>query len=115
MSEKETGYRKITYEEWEKEGERRFGKDKMKWQFICPVCKHVALAEDWLKAGASEDTIAFSCIGRYLNPVRDAFSGKGKGPCNYAGGGLFRLNPVIISDGKEEHQVFEFAIEGNKS
>ncbi|MBA9071867.1 hypothetical protein FHR71_005660, partial [Methylobacterium sp. RAS18] len=32
------------------------------------------------------------------------------GPCNYAGGGLFKLNPVIVTgpDGSE-HAMFDFA------
>jgi len=38
---------------------------------------------------------AFSCIGRLETPATDAFSGK-KGPCNYAGGGLFQLNPIYV-------------------
>jgi hypothetical protein len=40
---------------------------------------------------------------------KEAFSQDG-GPCNYAGGGLFRLNPVTVvdPDGIENH-AFDFA------
>lgn len=112
MSEKANSYRKVTYEEWQQEGERLFGKNKMKWKFVCPACGHIAFAEDWIKAGAPENTIAFSCVGRFMKgTVRDAFDDKGKkGPCNYAGRGLFRLNPVTIVDGENKHQMFEFAV-----
>lgn len=104
---------RMTHAEWIAEGERRFGADKMQWQFVCPVCKHVANVADWHAAGAPEGCIAFSCVGRYLPGSREAFGTKKRrpgGPCNYAGGGLFKLNPVVVSlpDGKEM-DAFAFA------
>lgn len=94
----------MTEAEWNAEGERLFGKDRMQWRFECPCCHHIASVEDWQKAGASEGEVAFSCVGRHSKEPRDAFA-KGAGPCNYAGGGLFRLNPVTVGD----HHVFAFA------
>lgn len=107
MSEK---IRKVTHEEWLAEAKKRFGDDPLKWRFVCPVCKHVASAQDWKDAGADEGAVAFSCVGRWKKGSRDALRGEGDGPCNYAGGGLFRLNPVhvMMPDGTE-HQAFEFA------
>ncbi|AZO39687.1 hypothetical protein EJ076_00005 [Mesorhizobium sp. M7D.F.Ca.US.005.01.1.1] len=33
-----------------------------------------------------------------------------KQPCDYAGGGLFKLNPIHVDDGQPEpHTVFDFA------
>ena len=32
-----------------------------------------------------------------------------KKPCNYAGGGLFRLNPIKIISGDKEQSYFDFA------
>lgn len=60
-------------------------------------------------AGVPHSAMAFSCIGRWLPEKSEAFSDS-PGPCNYAGGGLFRLNPVTIvnADGTES-QVFDFA------
>lgn len=54
--------------------------------------KKKTLVSDWVAAGAGEGEIAFSCVGR-RNP---AFT-----DCDYAGGGLFRLNPikVVMPDG----------------
>jgi hypothetical protein len=102
-----TATRKVmTLAEWNAEGERRFGPDRMQWKFVCPVCGHVASVQDWKDAGASETEVAFSCVGRHIPGSRQAF-GKivGDGPCTYAGGGLFRFNPVEV----EGHKVFDFA------
>lgn len=112
--------KKMTYAEWKAEGERRFGPDMMKWKFICPVCKHVASVQDWKDAGASEGEIGFSCVGRHIPGSKDAFRDEGTGPCTYAGGGLFKLNPVTVlvqrrlgdvNSAWVEHDVFDFAPE----
>lgn len=101
----------MTVTEWRAEAVKRFGPDPMNWRFICPVCQHIAAVSDWKAAGATEGEVAFSCIGRRIKG-RDAFPGKGVGPCNYAGGGLFRLNPqcVIDEEGKPRY-MFAFAPE----
>jgi hypothetical protein len=98
----------MTVVEWRTEAIRRFGPDPLNWRFACPVCHHVASVSDWKAAGATEGEAAFSCVGRWTGG-RQAF-GEGTGPCNYAGGGLFRLNPqpVIDEEGKTHH-VFAFA------
>ena len=100
--------KRYTHAEWMAETRRRFGDDAMHWAFVCPSCGHVATVKDWMDAGASEGEAAFSCIGRRMpNPKR---LGEKTGPCNYAGGGLFHLNPVIVvfPDGKER-ETFDFA------
>lgn len=101
--------RTITYDEWIKEAQARFGTDSMRWKFVCPVCGHVASVADWKRVGAGEGEVAFSCVGRHIASAKQAFEENGTGPCTYAGGGLFRLNPVTVRRGSEEHQVFEFA------
>lgn len=93
----------MTLEEWNAEGTRRFGPDQMKWRFICPSCDHIASVEDWKKAGASEGAVAYSCIGRALGSTKTV--GEKPGPCNYAGGGLFQLNPITVDGSK----LFAFA------
>lgn len=103
----------MTEDEWNREGERLFGPDRLAWRFACPSCGHVAAVRDWKDAGASLNAVAFSCVGRWsLDPktaARSAFHGKG-GPCDYAGGGLIGLNPVLVvhPDGKESF-LFAFA------
>jgi hypothetical protein len=92
-------------EKWRDEAVRRFGADPLGWRFVCPVCHSEMSVDDYRKAGAPEDAIAYSCVGRYQTSPREAFDGSGPGPCNYAGGGLFRLNPVVV-DG---HRLFAFA------
>jgi hypothetical protein len=106
--------KKMTHEEWLAEGKRRFGPHMQRWQFVCPACGHVASVQDWQDAGAPETAVAFSCVGRWvkpdlLKPVREAFGGEGPGPCNYAGGGLFAINPVEVHREDKTHRVFDFS------
>jgi len=103
-----TEQRKLTYEEWRREGRERFGDNPEQWRFVCPSCGHVASVADWEAVGASEGEVGFSCIGRHTEPDNGMCSGKQ--PCNYAGGGLFGLNPVLVvfPDG-DERPTFEFA------
>ncbi len=72
-----------------------FGDDIMKWRFVCPACGHIASFKDYQNAEVPLDSIAFSCIGRWL-PVRQSVFMPNGGPCDYAGGSLFALNPVHI-------------------
>lgn len=100
----------MTHAEWVAEGDKLFGHDTDAWRFECPVCKHVASVGDYKAAGAPEAAVAFSCIGRWLENARPAFEERGVGPCTYAGGGLFKLNPVTVVDlGGRKHHVFAFA------
>lgn len=99
----------ISRAEWIAEATRRFGNDPMDWRFVCPVCKHEAAARDWHAARAPEGAIAFSCVGRWTG-AGTGFGKQGASkPCNYTGGGLFRLNPVRVVHEGIEHQVFAFA------
>lgn len=96
---------RYTDDEWQAEGVKRFGEDRMTWRFVCPSCGHVASVQDYKDAGAPSEAVAFSCVGRWLpNPSEMCVK---PGPCNYAGGGLFGLNPVEI-EGRES-RVFAFA------
>ena len=113
MSNKSTKY---TYRAWIAEGTRRFGDNMEDWLFVCPVCGHVTSIKDWYSAGAPEGVVAFSCVGRWKGAGQ--YSGEGTGPCNYAGGGLFKLNPVtVITKGDptietdEPLSLFDFAPE----
>jgi hypothetical protein len=101
--------RTISESEWRAEGAKRFGEDTSKWRFVCPVCRHVATPADWRAVKAPDNAIAFSCVGRWMPNAAEAFRKIHKGPCNYAGGGLFRLNPVVVESGDVRHEMFEFA------
>lgn len=94
--------------DWRAEAKRRFGENEMDWKFVCPSCGHIASVSDWLAAGATEGEVAFSCVGRHIEGSQQMC--KRPGPCNYAGGGLIRLNPVKIITGPEKStSVFAFA------
>lgn len=99
------------YEEWLAEGEALFGPDKMKWKFVCPSCGHIATVKDWRDAGAPTGAVAFSCVGRFTGSKRQ-LGDKTGGPCNYTGGGLFKLNPIEVVGSEDEiYTVFDFARE----
>lgn len=100
--------RNVTKEDFLAEGEKLFGADRMGWRFVCPSCENIVTTKDYQDAGAPEGAIAFSCVGRWLPGTTATLGEKGKGFCNYAGGGLFGLNPVAVMDGEKEHRVFEF-------
>lgn len=107
----------ITLEEWRAKGATLFGDDPMKWKFVCPVCEHVASVQDWKDAGAPQDSAGFACVGRWAGVNEEVAKGNfgpngivGRGPCNYAGGGLFKLNPVTVIDPDgHKMQCFAFA------
>jgi len=98
----------MTYAEWINEAKSRFGDDPKQWKFICPVCGYVASLREWREAGAPIEAAAFSCVGRWKG-AGTGFGKNMKGPCDYAGGGLFRLNPIRVIRGEEKHEVFAFA------
>lgn len=102
--------RTITLAEWRAEGERLFGADEMAWRFVCPVCHHVQTPADYKAAGAPSGAAGFSCVGRWTAGAKEACAQGSGGPCTYAGGGLFQLNPVEVSlpDGGSI-LAFEFA------
>lgn len=103
--------RQLTHNQWLKEGFERFKTmDVNQWKFICPVCGYIASIKDWIDSGAPIESAAFSCIGRWKDKRRRAFGDQGLGPCDYAGGGLFTLNPVHVTlQDETQVQVFEFA------
>jgi len=84
----------MKHSEWRAEGESRFGDDIKSWKFVCPSCGYVASVQDWIDAEA-ERSIAFSCVGRNTGSKKE-MGDKTGGPCNYAGGGLFQINPVKV-------------------
>ena len=112
-----TSQTKYTLTEWRAKATELFGEDCMKWKFACPICEHVASVQDWKDAGAPVQSAAFSCVGRWVGANPTTAKGdigpngiEGKGPCDYSGGGLFQLNPIVVVDPDgQEMKVFAFA------
>lgn len=104
---------------WLEKAIKLYGENAGVWKFKCPCCETVQTAMDFVNAGLSKKdagtSIAKECIGRYLPKKQKAISEKKiiKGePCDYAGYGLFRLNPIEIEmdDGRMQY-AFAFADE----
>ena len=96
----------LSYDEWHARGTELFGDDVATWRVVCPSCGHVQCMKDYQEQvpHLTEEQIlkylGFSCIGRFTKPEADSLTGEA--PCNYAGGGLFGLNPqpVKMPDGE---------------
>ena len=94
-----------TLDEWLKEGIGLFGRDRRKWQFVCPSCKRtqsVRSLEQYADQGATPEDVYRHCIGR--------FSGGLKGPhkCDWAAYGLSRGPDFVIDEDGDELPVFQF-------
>ena len=89
--------RTITHAEWVAEAKAKYGNNMLDWVFKCPSCGHITKGQDWRDLNADED-YATSCIGRSTTPPSKNHIGSKVGPCNYAGYGLFQLNPVTITN-----------------
>lgn len=101
----------MTRDEWHALGKTLFGDNMLFWKFVCPICKTVIEVRDYKNAKAPQSAIGFNCIGRYFKDAQKAFGDKKikKGnPCDYAGGGLFRLNPVEVDCDGTILNVFDF-------
>ncbi len=99
--------RELTEKEWVDEAVSRFGEKSAKWAFVCPACGFRQTLQDYKDGEAPESAWAFSCVGRWsgVGPL-------GEGPCNYAGGGFLKLNPVRLTTPEGVvHNLFEFAPE----
>ena len=106
----------ISLKEWEAEGKKLFGDDKLNWKFVCPNCGNVQTPEEFRQfkdKGAEPSHAYFSCIGRFMDNCKGTMGNK-ISPCNYTQGGLFILSQIIVTDEKgEQHKVFDF-LRGDK-
>jgi hypothetical protein len=97
--------KKYTLDEWLVEGEKRFGKDKMKWKFKCPMCGHVASIEEFINIGVDANVAYVDCIGRYTgkgSPKKGDTSG-----CNWVAYGFLKTcGKGVLVNGEE---IFDFA------
>ncbi|WP_428303871.1 VVA0879 family protein [Lacipirellula sp.] len=104
---------KLTEEQWREELQRRYGDNLAAAKFVCPSCGFVQSRADFETLGMGPEVIgsmlAYSCIGRYRRgQCQAAFTG-GPGPCDYAGGGLIMIAPVIVISPTQTVRIFDFA------
>lgn len=106
--------RKLTLEEWLAEGEKRFGNDIKNWKFVCPACRRVNIASEFLEYTDDINVVYQNCIGRFNGKGISGFSASKKHTkdgCDWAAYGLFGTldrGLIVINEGKEV-QVFDFA------
>jgi hypothetical protein len=107
----------ISHEDWQKEAVKRYGTDHNTWKFRCPSCLNIMTPKMYHDFGITsgmpkesvQNMMAFSCVGRLMDKPQEMLV-NGKGFCNYAGAGLFRLNPILVKFPEgEERRFFDFA------
>lgn len=88
----------LLFDAWEKRGIELFGEDKKKWKYICPSCKHIQTAKDFIKIKEKPENAGFNCIGRFK---------KGIG-CDWSLGVLFSIHKITVVKDSIPHPTFEF-------
>ena len=92
----------VTLAEWEAEGQRLYGKNKLDWKFRCPACGHIQTPHEFKAAGHSPHAAYSNCASRY--------GLGGRQDCKWTIGGLFIIGGrYVIDDKYTPHLVFEFA------
>lgn len=99
--------RTATLEEFHAELKAQGVEHREDYAFICPMCKTVQSARDFIKTGACADFdeaeryLGFSCIGRFTGAKSPRRAPDGEA-CNWTLGGLFGVHAleVVTADGK---------------
>ncbi|MEW9530729.1 VVA0879 family protein [Microbispora sp. NPDC049125] len=98
--------------DWRAEGLRRFGTDNpVEWRFRCVSCGTVYSPADFVELGVEPRRAPHECIGRILAEQGQAGIDGNSKPCNWAANGMFRLQGVVLVEGKDGAPtlVFPFA------
>ena len=102
---------RVTQDELHAEMERRFGPDPKRWAFICPSCKDVACAQDFIDADRDPNRVGQECIGRSLGALnceqpKGGYKGRG---CDWCAYGLFRGPMFVVTPNGNEIASFRIA------
>lgn len=94
-----------THDAWLAKGRELFGADYENWKFVCPACKKVRAVSDYepyKDKGATPDSAATECLGRY--------TGGRNGPdkCDWAAYGLFAGPSFVTNDNGKRIPCFMF-------
>lgn len=87
-----------TMELWEREARRRFGANKLGWQWRCHHCESVFSAADYLVAGAPMSQVGHACLGRWEPRINCTYNGKLPLPAN----------PVTVRIGGQSVRMLAF-------
>lgn len=97
-----SGREVVTLAEWEAEGERLYGKERLDWRFRCPACGHVQTPREFKAAGQSPHAAYLNCASR--------FGLGGRQDCKWTIGGLLKVGGrYVIDDRYCPRLIFEFA------
>ena len=92
----------LTLAEWEDEGRRLYGNDKLDWKFRCPACGHIQTPREFKAAGHSPHAAYVDCASR--------FGIGGRSTCKWTIGGLLKVGGrYVIDDSYTPRLIFEFA------
>lgn len=92
----------VTLDEWVKEGESLFGKDKLDWKFKCPACGHIQSMREFKNAGLDPELAYVNCASRH--------GLGGKKDCKWTIGGFLIVGGRYVVDHKYvPHLIFCFA------
>lgn len=96
----------VTLEQWEAEGERLYGKNRLEWRFRCPTCGHIQTPQEFKAAGIGPHAAYQSCASRY--------GLGGKSTCKWTVGGLLITGGRYVIDARYRPRlIFEFADKEN--
>jgi hypothetical protein len=93
----------ISKDDYFKRAENLYGKETIKWKFICPNCKRVQSAET-VKAqmeskNASQRHGLINVLETQIYPESECYSST----CNWVAYGLFNSNILVIVDSTKPH------------
>ncbi len=120
QAEEKIPFKEICLKQWLEQGQKLFGDDPLKWEFVCPNCGHVQTMQDFVDLhalgiykGKSPEVAYFSCIGRFDDRIPKGNIGTLGDPkeyCDYTLGGLIPLVKTVVVDRKgKRNKVFEFS------
>lgn len=105
--------RKLNKDQFKKQCIERFGKDNLKWRFICPVCGLVQTAQDFIDLDKGfksykdvSKIIGFTCIGFFTAKIQKKKYSEVLGAYNTHKGCCYSCD-MLFSEHSIEVEYFE--------
>ena len=98
--------------EWLEEGKRLFGKNIMKWRYVCPMCGKRYSVQEFVDAGGDGPNSAYQeCIGRPRHagpPDKEKGNPDGCNWCAYGFFGCAGKGRIVLAEDGTAVEVFHF-------